>query len=95
MGINDGKRHRMETTQLTRQLSILGAIMMIVGLGTTILTLIPSSIPAATSVLETALAPYLSGVTAGELSVGIGGLLTTFGPALISMITNFMEPFLV
>lgn len=88
--INDGKRHRIETAKYKRQLTIMKTIFAI-GVGTAIFFAIPATIPAATAFLETTLATFLPGVTAAELSTGITGVFSAFGPNLIRMITSFVQ----
>lgn len=85
--INDGKRRRIQTSNLKKQLLIVGAVFAL-GLGTMLFAAIPATVPAATTFLETTIASYLPGMTTGDLALGIGGVVTRFGPGLIEMIKN-------
>lgn len=86
--INDGKRRRIQTTKLQRQLKIFGAVF-VLGLGSMFFVGIPTTIPAAATYLETTLATYLPEITLSDLVVGIGEVVTLFGPYLIEKFRNF------
>lgn len=86
--INDGKRRRIQTANLRRQLKILGGVF-VLALGSALLVAIPATIPAATTFLETTLAAYLAGINPSVLALGIGEVVTRYGPNLIEMLRNF------
>lgn len=86
--INDGKRRRIQTTNLQRKLKIFGAVF-VLGLGSMFFVGIPTTIPEAATFLETTLAKYLPEITLSDLVLGIGEAVTLFGPYLIEKFKNF------
>lgn len=87
MLINDGKTRRVEAAQQRKKIIIIGLVVGAVGAAS--LFTIPGAMATAAANLETALAYLLPGMNLSELGLGVGGVITSFGPDLLKFIQNF------